>query len=643
MVMRLRVFPLAAGTTTYLFCCLGLSGPAGAVVPRTPAWALARVTPIAARAQISVGAATVPGPTPVPTPVPVGVAGAGGPVPTAAPVPIDTTPATGTIVSVSPTVAGSGSSTGSAGSANRGLSVTGAGWGHGRGLGQWGAYGYAIDLGWGYQQILNHFYSNTTTGTVAGQGIIKVRLTDLDTKAVTLYGDRRPVVVGPNGVVAPGAVAPPPPTAPAPISTEAPSPTPVPTPIGGSGDGSGGVPVRGATVTASEIELSSAAVGDPTLDSAPAAAADGPGAVQIKLIAPGTWQVLDSSSCAGPFTVRATVSAQSIVVRAPRISGPESPSSYAQVCERTGRRAYRGDYEIIDAGRDGQRTLNVVELDEYVRGVVPREIPSIWGNQPNGMAALKAQTVAARSYAAAERRNTAYQTCDTIACQVYRGMGVVNSKGVWEPSERPLTDQAVRETSGEVRFTATGKPARTEFSASTGGYTAPGDFPPVPDMGDGTTLNPNRRWTVRLTAAQLEAGRDLGAFQSAEVIKRDGSGSWGGRAVQLRLSFAKGSVTMGGQEFASKFRLRSSLFTFDPSAAGAGGVSAPGASPSVDPSSGAGGVAAIGSPEDGRDPVDVLLGVAARPPAPVVLTTTTTTTTTTTPTTVSAPKTTKKR
>ena len=43
--------------------------------------------------------------------------------------------------------------------------VQGKGWGHGRGLGQWGALGYALK-GWTSAQILDHFYGGTTTGTV---------------------------------------------------------------------------------------------------------------------------------------------------------------------------------------------------------------------------------------------------------------------------------------------------------------------------------------------------------------------------------------------------------------------------------------------------------------------------------------------
>src|SRR5207253_1317169 len=49
------------------------------------------------------------------------------------------------------------------------LLLTGHGWGHGRGMGQWGALGYALDHGWNDQQILDHFYGGTAT---AGGGDI---------------------------------------------------------------------------------------------------------------------------------------------------------------------------------------------------------------------------------------------------------------------------------------------------------------------------------------------------------------------------------------------------------------------------------------------------------------------------------------
>jgi hypothetical protein len=113
--------------------------------------------------------------------------------------------------------------------------------------------------------------------------------------------------------------------------------------------------------------------------------------------------------------------------------------------------------------------------------VVPRESPASWADQGGGagLNALKAQAVAARSYAWAENRNPPlYKTCDTTACQVYGGAGL---NGVRIEDAR--TDKAIADTAGEVRL-LNGSVARTEFSSSTGGWTAGGTFPAVEDTGD---------------------------------------------------------------------------------------------------------------------------------------------------------------
>ena len=61
-------------------------------------------------------------------------------------------------------------------SASSMLVITGHGWGHGVGMGQWGAYGYALH-GWSYERILAHYYSGTTIGTAPTQ-IVRVLLAD---------------------------------------------------------------------------------------------------------------------------------------------------------------------------------------------------------------------------------------------------------------------------------------------------------------------------------------------------------------------------------------------------------------------------------------------------------------------------------
>ncbi len=79
--------------------------------------------------------------------------------------------------------------------------------------------------------------------------------------------------------------------------------------------------------------------------------------------------------------------------------------------------------------------------------------------------------------------------------------------------EDPRTDQAVASTSGQVRRAGNGAISRTEFSSSSGGWTAGGVFPAVEDAGDNTAINPNRNWSVTFTQAQLAA--KLGVSWSA--------------------------------------------------------------------------------------------------------------------------------
>ena len=66
--------------------------------------------------------------------------------------------------------AASGSPSTPASSASSTLVITGHGFGHGVGMGQWGAYGYALH-GWTYDEILAHYYTGTTVGAVPAQDV----------------------------------------------------------------------------------------------------------------------------------------------------------------------------------------------------------------------------------------------------------------------------------------------------------------------------------------------------------------------------------------------------------------------------------------------------------------------------------------
>ena len=86
---------------------------------------------------------------------------------------------------------------------------------------------------------------------------------------------------------------------------------------------------------------------------------------------------------------------------------------------------YRGSIHAANGTAGENRTVNSVPIESYLRGVVPRESPASWGLAGGGAGAnaLRAQSVAARSYALTQNRYSYAQTCDSSACQVYGGAG----------------------------------------------------------------------------------------------------------------------------------------------------------------------------------------------------------------------------
>jgi stage II sporulation protein D len=104
--------------------------------------------------------------------------------------------------------------------------------------------------------------------------------------------------------------------------------------------------------------------------------------------------------------------------------------------------------------------INELSLEDYLRGVVPREMgPEAYDN----LDALKAQAVAARSYALrnlGEFAAEGYDICATPRCQVYGGRS----------AEHPLSDRAVAETAGQVLVHG-GRAADALYSSTCGGHT----------------------------------------------------------------------------------------------------------------------------------------------------------------------------
>jgi stage II sporulation protein D len=237
--------------------------------------------------------------------------------------------------------------------------ITGHGWGHGVGMAQWGAYGYAKH-GVTYDKILAHYYPGTTLAP-APATTLNVLLVD---------GAARVVVSSPS-----------------PFAVK---------------DASGAV----HKLPGGDVPLTAA--------------------LKVK-----TDAVQPAEALPGPLTF---------------LPG-KSPLWL--------KNPYRGTFTVSVTGKK-LTVVNTVGIEAYTRGVVSSEMPHDWP-----LEAVKAQAVAARSYALAHRRGGAFDVYNDTRDQVYGGI----------TAETPVGDQAVAGTKRQVLLYG-GKVASTFFFSSSGGRTA---------------------------------------------------------------------------------------------------------------------------------------------------------------------------
>ncbi|MGM0843745.1 MAG: SpoIID/LytB domain-containing protein [Bacillota bacterium] len=118
-------------------------------------------------------------------------------------------------------------------------------------------------------------------------------------------------------------------------------------------------------------------------------------------------------------------------------------------------RAYLGDMSFKSESSKYVRPVNTLPMEDYLKGVVPGEMPPSWNVE-----ALKAQAVAARTYALSKIDQT---IDDTVSYQRYEGYS-------WWESKLTNSNQAVNQTKGHV-LRSNGKLITTFYSSSNGGYT----------------------------------------------------------------------------------------------------------------------------------------------------------------------------
>lgn len=156
-------------------------------------------------------------------------------------------------------------------------------------------------------------------------------------------------------------------------------------------------------------------------------------------------------------------------------------------------------------------TINHIDIEKYLYGVLPREMPA-----SSPVDALRAQAIVARSYTYTilnKHRSDGYNLCSSTDCQVYGGFE-------WE---HPATNQAIIDTYGEY-ITYEGKIVNTPYHSSSGGYTESsekvwgGKLPYLVATEDIYSLNaPNSSWSIKLTPGELRDKLSANGINVGEV------------------------------------------------------------------------------------------------------------------------------
>ena len=213
-------------------------------------------------------------------------------------------------------------------------------------------------------------------------------------------------------------------------------------------------------------------------------------------------------------------------------------------------RGYRGRLQVL-VGGSGLRAINHVGLESYLPSVVGSEMPASWPQ-----AALRAQAVAARTYALRQRKPAdPFDLSATVSSQVYKGVN----------AETPSTREAVLSTRGQVLMYGSSL-ANAVFHSSSGGATEnSGDLwsqqlPYLVSVPDFDQASPVQAWQQRLEPEQLQqAFAEIGGAQRIDVLSTTSTG----RVRQARVSGPSGTLVVSGAQLRSRLGLRSTMVRFE--------------------------------------------------------------------------------
>ena len=374
-----------------------------------------------------------------------------------------------------------------------GFLFKGTGNGHGLGMSQWGARGRAAS-GQDYRKILSAYYNGTRIETRGTSGSVRIALADNPIDLARPW----PRLFGPLAFVA------------GPVTVD-------------------GVPQL-QVAAGSSIGLDADASGQPT------AFVVSPDGTRGTAVAIKQMLTIRSTSPAG---IRTNIM---------QVMGGDFRPGAEQ-------RRYAGVLQIIPKGAAKVLPVNVLPMEDYLKGVVPAEMPTYWGVE-----ALKAQAIAARTYTVGHLGGPDFDLRASELDQAYSGL----------TDQRPDSNAAVDATRGQV-LTYQGQLITAFYMASDGGHTESSEYRFVtwdhgPQLrshlgyltGIDDAFDHAPSWQVGPFTASGAAtilrddGQDLGdRLLGIDVLQKDRSG----RLVGVRLRGSSKTVEISGPRLRAWFGL----------------------------------------------------------------------------------------
>lgn len=382
------------------------------------------------------------------------------------------------------------------------VTLDGHGIGHGVGLSQWGAYGYAVDLGWTSAQILDQYYGGSVAGTIPTDSVITVRLLALDNRTTT--------IVSPSG----GLVV----------------------------DGLRGGPWKAVSVRWTGASYLIRARSDREDCTVGEAAWRTRGRLKNQVVVRTRADSLATTN----YSDLAAVCQPDGSVRSYRgtilVTSKGTRTVNTVPMEHYLRSVIAKEMSAGWANAGGGRGAQALQA----QAVAARSYA--FAENRYAPYAKTCDTPSCQVYAGAALRpalGKAFQRVEYPATDaaVAATAGVVRRMG-----------------------SVDGPVAYAMFAASSGGYTQRGSgaltaFTPAFDDGDDTPGNPYHNWSVTLTGAQISAAYPaIGTFTGLTVLNRNGLGDWGGRVLTMSVQGTAGAVTVTGDAFKSRFGLKSNWF-----------------------------------------------------------------------------------